>query len=407
MVWPARTCRVASPRKECAASCPALSLATARVNRRRWRCSMIPHPPRPHRVAPGVAFVVALAAPGSVTTPAQCDEPESIVWRDDYGSALEEARAANRLLWIQFTGPWCPNCTRMERDSFPHAGDHPARATIVRALEAPFRRPRATGPRASISPGSPPPSSSPRTARSSRSIRGISARPSSTPFCAIAWRGVPEQPADTSSARRPYRFARPDAAKRCRAEERNAARPLRLLRGQLDLRPQAGSGPGRLHSPPRGTDLSFRQSSDERSLPKGARALPPRQRWRLPGHRRWTRGIAQPGDPRWGVLYRGHLFLCATQEDRRAVPQEPRASTPWSTSPKRASACTACATRGSWSAATRATRSRARAGDTGFPTPIIVTPSWTHCAKKRARITCRNRRSKDQVMPRVPDPATG
>ena len=33
--------------------------------------------------------------------------------------ALEDARAANRLLWIQFTGPWCPNCTRMESESFP------------------------------------------------------------------------------------------------------------------------------------------------------------------------------------------------------------------------------------------------------------------------------------------------
>ena len=32
---------------------------------------------------------------------------------------MENARAGNRLLWIQFTGPWCPNCTRMERDSFP------------------------------------------------------------------------------------------------------------------------------------------------------------------------------------------------------------------------------------------------------------------------------------------------
>jgi YHS domain-containing protein len=41
------------------------------------------------------------------------------VWRDEYFSALEQARTENRLLWIQFTGPWCPNCTRMERDSFP------------------------------------------------------------------------------------------------------------------------------------------------------------------------------------------------------------------------------------------------------------------------------------------------
>jgi YHS domain-containing protein len=46
-------------------------------------------------------------------------EPDPIAWREDYGSALEEARAANRLLWIQFTGPWCPNCTRMERESLP------------------------------------------------------------------------------------------------------------------------------------------------------------------------------------------------------------------------------------------------------------------------------------------------
>ncbi len=45
-------------------------------------------------------------------------EPTAIAWRDDYATAMEDARAANRLLWIQFTGPWCPNCTRMERDSF-------------------------------------------------------------------------------------------------------------------------------------------------------------------------------------------------------------------------------------------------------------------------------------------------
>ncbi len=59
----------------------------------------------------GVAFIFA----GLIDRSARGIEPESISWRDDYGNALEEARAANRLLWIQFTGPWCPNCTRMER----------------------------------------------------------------------------------------------------------------------------------------------------------------------------------------------------------------------------------------------------------------------------------------------------
>ncbi len=51
--------------------------------------------------------------------------------------AMEDARAANRLLWIQFTGPWCPNCTRMERDSFPHPAivEHSQRS-YVRAQAA-------------------------------------------------------------------------------------------------------------------------------------------------------------------------------------------------------------------------------------------------------------------------------
>ena len=72
-------------------------------------------------------------------------ESDPIAWRDDYASALEEARTANRLLWIQFTGPWCPNCVRMERDSFPHPAvvEH-ARASFV-PLKLAVGRARATG----------------------------------------------------------------------------------------------------------------------------------------------------------------------------------------------------------------------------------------------------------------------
>ncbi len=55
-------------------------------------------------------------------------EGTAIPWRDDYGRALAEARAQNRALWIQFTGPWCPWCVRMERDTF----SHPKVATLAR-----------------------------------------------------------------------------------------------------------------------------------------------------------------------------------------------------------------------------------------------------------------------------------
>jgi thioredoxin-like negative regulator of GroEL len=44
----------------------------------------------------------------------------AIPWRTDLHRAELEARAQNRLLWVQFTGSWCPNCLRLERESFVH-----------------------------------------------------------------------------------------------------------------------------------------------------------------------------------------------------------------------------------------------------------------------------------------------
>ncbi len=45
---------------------------------------------------------------------------------------------ADRLVWIQFTGPWCPNCMRMERDSFPDADviDHSQRSFVPLKLRS-------------------------------------------------------------------------------------------------------------------------------------------------------------------------------------------------------------------------------------------------------------------------------
>jgi YHS domain-containing protein len=99
---------------------------------------MTPHPVRPGRVVSAVSFAVATLCLAFPYEPARGDEPASIVWRDDYGSALELARTGNRLLWIQFTGPWCPNCTRMERDSFQHPAivEHARRAFLPLKLRS-------------------------------------------------------------------------------------------------------------------------------------------------------------------------------------------------------------------------------------------------------------------------------
>jgi YHS domain-containing protein len=35
------------------------------------------------------------------------------------------------------------------------------------------------------------------------------------------------------------------------------------------------------------------------------------------------RNLARPGDPRWGVLYQGRLYLCASPDDRRRFLGDP------------------------------------------------------------------------------------
>ena len=81
---------------------------------------MSSHRSRMHRAATGTSAILILLGWALGPTVASDDDPESISWRTDYARALEEARTRNQLLWLQFTAPWCPNCTRMEQDSFSH-----------------------------------------------------------------------------------------------------------------------------------------------------------------------------------------------------------------------------------------------------------------------------------------------
>lgn len=46
----------------------------------------------------------------------------TLSWIQDYGEALKAAVDKQRPVWLQFTGPWCPNCHRMDRESFNNPG---------------------------------------------------------------------------------------------------------------------------------------------------------------------------------------------------------------------------------------------------------------------------------------------
>lgn len=58
------------------------------------------------------SLIVLLA----VSAPSFADD--GIAWRTNFEQALSEAKTRNMPVWIQFTGPWCVYCRKMERDVF-------------------------------------------------------------------------------------------------------------------------------------------------------------------------------------------------------------------------------------------------------------------------------------------------
>ena len=70
---------------------------------------------RPVRFGAGLFLTMALVCLPSVS--ARGAGEGTIHWRGDLHRALQEARERNLLVWVQFTGPWCPSCVRMERES--------------------------------------------------------------------------------------------------------------------------------------------------------------------------------------------------------------------------------------------------------------------------------------------------
>ena len=77
--------------------------------------------PRPRRVVRSLCLLGWLAIHcGSLPAANPESMSMSIPWRYDLRRAQAEARASDRLLWVQLTGSWCPNCVRLERESFVH-----------------------------------------------------------------------------------------------------------------------------------------------------------------------------------------------------------------------------------------------------------------------------------------------
>ncbi len=264
----------------------------------------------------------------------------------------------------------------------PSSGGRRACPSIVRAPEAAVRRPRATGPRLQPFRAAGDDHRRPEP-RDRRHPQGYLGPAEFDAFLCDCLARVPGKAARIP-ARRPAQTGSPARSPtKSVAEPKNEERlalsgycPVslicdrKLVPGQTEYTVRHEGGP---------IVLPLVAMSDR--FRARARALHPRQRWHPVRSASWSeQGTA--GRPAVGRALRRVTFsLCRARKTGAGSSKTPTA-TRWSTSPSRVFACTAFASRDSWSAATRATRSPAEAGGTGFRIPVIVMRFSPHCAEK-------------------------
>lgn len=78
-------------------------------------------PSRPARVPPRAVTLLAIALLTAAPTFALGGDGRSVPWRTELAAAQAEARARNVPIWLQFTGPWCVYCRKMDLFTFSDA----------------------------------------------------------------------------------------------------------------------------------------------------------------------------------------------------------------------------------------------------------------------------------------------
>jgi YHS domain-containing protein/thiol-disulfide isomerase/thioredoxin len=249
------------------------------------------------RACATTALVLWLAAP------ARPDGPTAIPWRTNFERARAEARAEGRPLWVQFTGPWCTYCRKMESDTF-------SKAPVVAAARDSFVPVKVQADE--------------REDLVERlEVGGLPATLVLSASGAVLARhegyaSVAEFLAFLDRARGVSRSARP--AKRSAEGEGLALAgycPVSLVQGR-------GLTPGQqdlaVHYD--GHTFRFADAEVRDAFLRQPEAFLPANGGRCPV-RAVDRGEQVPGDPRFGVYYRNRLYLCADDEARRRFARDP------------------------------------------------------------------------------------
>jgi YHS domain-containing protein len=273
-------------------------------------------------IAAGTFYASMILASAST----RATEPTPIAWREDYGGALREARATNRLVWIQFTGPWCPNCHRMERDSFPDADviEHAQRSFVPLKLRSDVHERLALSFNISGLPATVLVAPTREIVAIRQGYLGPDELEQVLREGLTSWRGrdLGAKAGETTADRAKRDATGPVKAASPRPKEEpkfalsgycpvSLVSDRKLVAGRAEHSVQHEGNTYRFAD----AALSDRfRKEPERYIPANGGDCPVTE---------IDRGIARPGDPRWGVLYQGRLYLCASEATRRRFLGEP------------------------------------------------------------------------------------
>jgi YHS domain-containing protein len=252
---------------------------------------------RPGRAGSRYLALVALAQV-FVAEGALGSDGTGVAWRPDLASAQAEAKGRNLPLWIQFTGPWCVNCRRMDRGTF----SSPPVVAVARDRFVPVKLRSDEYEQLALN-------------------LGLSVLPSTvivkpTGDVIDKWEGFGE----------PGEFlvfleetlARFDKEKDGRVELALASYcPVSLVE-------QHKLVPGRTTLTARRDGFEYRFADDaaRRAFLASPEKYAPANRGESPVSH-VEQGVFRPGDPKFGVLYRGHLYLCADGAERERFLRNP------------------------------------------------------------------------------------
>ena len=259
-------------------------------------------------IRPGRVGLIAFLALGAIAAHVlAAEDTKKINWREDLGQAQAEAKSRDLLLWIQFTGSWCINCRRMDRATFVHPG------VIGRSRDqfVPVKLRSDEHEALALSLGL---NSLPAT---------VLVRPDGEVVGKFEGYIEPE-PFEATLAdalRREDRLPEQIAARKKKAQDDQVALagycPVSLLNDQKLV-------PGRpdLVIEHDGRVYRFASEADQVAFRRKPDSFAPANDGRCPVSQ-VDRGDLKAGDPRWGVVYVGHLYLFKDAGERERFVKDP------------------------------------------------------------------------------------